>query len=87
MLAVRCMLIFVTSRRRRTVLLKLFRLKSCMFIPLGRCTSGAFFLGGVPGTGKTATVLGVLQELDEKRQSGLLPQFNKVPVGELSGQG
>lgn len=48
-----------------------------------RCEGQCLYVSGVPGTGKTATVLGVMRELRGSMESGSLPPFQFVEINAL----
>ena len=47
-------------------------------------SSGCMFVSGVPGTGKTATIRAVAQELMTQRQAGEMPEFKFVEINGMA---
>ena len=47
---------------------------------LSEGTGGCMYISGVPGTGKTATVMEVVRKLREHADEGELPQFDFIDI-------
>ena len=47
---------------------------------LSEGTGGCMYISGVPGTGKTATVMEVIRTLKEHADEGELPQFDFIDI-------
>ena len=47
---------------------------------LSEGTGGCMYISGVPGTGKTATVMEVIRNLKEQAEEGELPDFDFIDI-------
>lgn len=56
---------------------------NCASVCAGHSGGRCLYVSGVPGTGKTATVLEVMRSLRRKTESGQLPAFQFVELNSL----